>query len=112
MSRAWYTESQESLLTHAYESLGSRWVYKSVKPLLFSSHLVQPAQVTFYIPYHTHTHTHTHTMKIDTLLLSALSAVALAGVSNSSSQGMQSTETATLFWEGPHSTALPGPTGF
>jgi hypothetical protein len=62
---------------------------------------------------YTRIHTQTpHTMKINTLLLSALNAIALAEVSNSSSQVMQSTETAALLWEGPHSSALPGPTGF
>jgi hypothetical protein len=79
-------------------------VYKSVEPLLLPSHLVQPVQAIF-------TYT-THTMQINVLLLSLLSAGALAEVSNSSSQVMQSTETAALLWEGPHSSALPGPTGF
>jgi hypothetical protein len=84
-------------------------LYKNVKPLLFSSHLVQTVQVTFYTPYHTHI---PHTMQIYALLQSALSAGTLAEVSNSSSQVMQSTETAALLWKGPHSSALPGPTGF
>jgi hypothetical protein len=56
---------------------------------------------------------HYYTMKTNALLLSLFSVSALTASTNSSDQGVPSTEKAAApVWAGPHSSALPGPTAF